>query len=99
MSKKPMKPVSLDDLATMKDRTRKDAPEGDSLGADFWATAKVVTPPEKKSIHLRVDDDVLAFFKKNGKGHLTRMNLVLRQYMQAQQKPAPSTNADRAPRE
>lgn len=44
---------------------------------------KVSTPKQpKKSIHLRVDADVLDFFKSKGKGHLTRMNDVLRSHME-----------------
>ena len=35
----------------------------------------------KKSVHLRVDPEVLDFFKSEGKGHLTRMNAVLRSYV------------------
>jgi uncharacterized protein (DUF4415 family) len=34
-------------------------------------------------VHLRVDADVLAWFKAQGRGHLTRMNAVLRAYMEA----------------
>lgn len=37
--------------------------------------------PRKTSIHLRVDADVLAEFKKQGKGYQTRMNEVLRKYV------------------
>lgn len=37
--------------------------------------------PVKKSISLRLDADVLAWFKCQGKGYQTRMNKVLRQYM------------------
>ncbi|MGL4296346.1 MAG: BrnA antitoxin family protein [Aestuariivirga sp.] len=31
---------------------------------------------------LRIDPDVLAFFKASGKGYQTRMNAVLRAYME-----------------
>jgi uncharacterized protein (DUF4415 family) len=37
----------------------------------------------KVSVHLRVDPDVFAWFKSKGKGHLTRMNAVLRAYYEA----------------
>ena len=62
--------------------TRADAPEIE-LGEHFWRRAKVVVPPGKTSVHLRVDADVLAWFKDQGRGHLTRMNAVLRAYMEA----------------
>jgi uncharacterized protein (DUF4415 family) len=62
--------------------TRADVPEIE-LDEDFWRHAQVVVPPGKSSIHLRVDTDVLAWFKVQGRGHLTRMNAVLRAYMEA----------------
>ena len=40
-------------------------------------------PRSKAAISLRVDRDVLAFFKKDGRGYQTRMNAVLRAYMEA----------------
>ena len=88
MAKKNIKNASLNDLQEMQKRGdlhhNANAPEGADLGADFWATAEVATPEVKKSVHLRVDADVLEFFKEGGKGHLTRMNAVLRRYMKAQ---------------
>ena len=63
--------------------TRADAPTL-SLGPDFWENARVVMSPGKSSIHLRVDTDVLEWFRAQGRGHLTRMNAVLRSFMEAQ---------------
>jgi uncharacterized protein (DUF4415 family) len=48
-----------------------------------WANVRLVAPQRKESIHLRVDPDVLAWFRKQGRGYLTRMNAVLRAYMEA----------------
>ena len=91
MAKKDIRTASLDELKAMRERGElfhdPDAPDGTDLGADFWATAEVINPAQKKSIHLRVDSDVLEFFKSSGKGHLTRMNAVLRRYMEAQIRP------------
>ena len=42
----------------------------------------------KTSVHLRVDHDVFEWFKHQGKGHLTRMNAVLRAYYEANRKKA-----------
>jgi uncharacterized protein (DUF4415 family) len=78
-----MKRVSLRDLEKLKGETRADAPEGPELGPEFWRNARIVEPRAKTSVHLRVDSDVLDFFKKQGKGHLTRMNAVLRAYVDA----------------
>ncbi len=50
------------------------------------ASLQVVMPKTKESISLRVDPDVLSFFKSYGKGYQTRMNAVLRAYMKTQDK-------------
>ena len=84
MTDKPMKTVSLDDLAALPDRTRPDAPEGPSLGPDFWKTAKVVFPDgPKERLTVRFDRDVVAWFKSQGRGYQTRMNAVLKAYVEA----------------
>lgn len=67
-----------------EDKTNPDAPEAESLGADFWRNARVVMPVGKTSVHLRLDSDIVEWFKANGKGHLTRMNAVLRSYVETQ---------------
>jgi uncharacterized protein (DUF4415 family) len=70
------------------DQTRRDAPRAESLGEDFWKSARVVLPPGKTSVHLRLDNDVVEWFRSRGKGHLTRMNAVLRAYVEAQKRSA-----------
>jgi uncharacterized protein (DUF4415 family) len=67
-----------------EDPTRADAPEAESLGAEFWKSARVVMPSGKTSVHLRLDSDVVDWFKARGKCHLTRMNAVLRAYVDTQ---------------
>jgi uncharacterized protein (DUF4415 family) len=66
------------------DRTSPSAPAAKSLGAEFWKAARVVAPTGKTSVHLRLDSDIVDWFKSHGKGHLTRMNAVLRTYVEAQ---------------
>jgi uncharacterized protein (DUF4415 family) len=46
-----------------------------------WADAVLVVPPRKKAISIRVDEDVLDYFKQQGSGYQRRMNAVLRSYM------------------
>ena len=65
--------------------TRPDAPEYE-LDEEFWQKARLVLPTGKKSVHLRLDEDVLDWFKAQGPRHLTRMNAVLRAYMEAHRK-------------
>lgn len=47
-----------------------------------WGDAVLVIPPKKKAISIRVDEDVLDYFKHEGAGYQRRMNAVLRSYMQ-----------------
>jgi uncharacterized protein (DUF4415 family) len=55
---------------------------------EFWKSAQVVVPPGKTSVHLRLDSDVVEWFQSNDKGLLTRMNAVLRAYVEAQKRRA-----------
>lgn len=60
------------------------APEGEKLGSEFWENAALVQPKGVTSVHLKLDPEVFAFFKRGGKGHLTRMQKVLKAYAEAQ---------------
>jgi len=51
--------------------------------ADAVAHKGLPVPPRKTQIALRVDDDVLAWFKAQGAGYQTRMNAVLRAFRDA----------------
>jgi uncharacterized protein (DUF4415 family) len=64
-------------------KTRASAPEAPPVGGGFWKRARIVMPPGKTSVHLRVDSDVFKWFKEQGEGHLTRMNAVLRSYVES----------------
>jgi uncharacterized protein (DUF4415 family) len=55
----------------------------DAVPLDFnWSDAVLVIPPKKKAISIRVDEDVLDYFKTDGAGYQRRINAVLRSYMQ-----------------
>jgi uncharacterized protein (DUF4415 family) len=59
----------------------------DAVPLDFdWSDAVLVIPPKKKAISIRVDEDVLDYFKQEGAGYQRRMNAVLRSYMQQKRK-------------
>ena len=60
-------------------------PDEDDVEVD-WTSAVLVRPPAKPMVSLRMDPEVLAFFKAGGKGYQTRINAVLRAYMEAQKK-------------
>ncbi|HUF71126.1 MAG TPA: BrnA antitoxin family protein [Longimicrobiales bacterium] len=55
----------------------------------FWRNAEILDPRhEKSTITMRVDDDVLDFFKRGGSGYQSRMNAVLRAYVYARRQKA-----------
>jgi len=58
-----------------------DSPE---LDEDFWANAKPVYPKGKKAISIRLDQEVIDFFKDQGKGYQSKINNVLRSYIETQ---------------
>lgn len=71
------------DALTDEDIAKAVAEDPDAAPLDIdWSTAKVYFPRPKHAMSLRIDPDVLAFFKATGKGYQTRMNGVLRSYMQ-----------------
>ncbi len=47
-----------------------------------WSKATIVYPQPKNAVSIRLDSDVLDFFKASGKGYQTRINAVLRHFMQ-----------------
>jgi uncharacterized protein (DUF4415 family) len=51
-----------------------------------WTRAELVMPRPRRSVHLRLDPEVVDFFKAGGKGHITRMQAVLRAYVDAQKR-------------
>jgi uncharacterized protein (DUF4415 family) len=51
------------------------------LPDDFWESASLVEPVPKRPISLRIDADVLQWFKAQGPRYQSRMNAVLRSFM------------------
>lgn len=64
-------------------KKRRADPDAPRPYAGWEKTVVAGLPRPKKSIHLRVDEDIFEFFKSQGRGHLTRMNTVLRTYVDA----------------
>ena len=74
------------DALTDEDIERAIAEDPDSappLDADWFRTAELVIPAAKAAISIRVDNDVMDWFKTHGRGWQTRMNAVLRAYAKA----------------
>jgi uncharacterized protein (DUF4415 family) len=56
------------------------------LDREWFKNAKLVMPERKQPVTLRLDKDVLEWFKAQGSRYQSRMNAVLRSYMQAHRK-------------
>lgn len=54
--------------------------------ATFWREAKVVFPHEKVHLSVRFDRDLVEWFRQKGTRYQTRMNAILRTYMEATRK-------------
>ena len=80
--------VGRADLSRLRQKTegeimRTSPPDLADLPADFWDHASLTVPVRKQAISLRVDEDVLEWFKQAGPRYQSRMNAVLRSFMQA----------------
>jgi uncharacterized protein (DUF4415 family) len=74
-------------LRSLNDREIRGAikkdPEARPTDASFWKKAKVVLPQPKQTVTMRLDADLLTWLRRQ-KGYQTRINAVLRTYMDAQ---------------
>lgn len=61
-----------------------------------WENAVLVVPPSKTPISIRLDADVLAFFREGGAGYQKRINAVLRSYMDHTRKRRAKRKSDAA---
>ena len=61
-------------------------PDAGVIPPGFWDNATVRLPENKQQITLRLDPDVIRWFKRAGKGYQSRMGAVLRSYVQAKRK-------------
>jgi uncharacterized protein (DUF4415 family) len=60
----------------------------DEEGEFDWSTVQVGIPGPKQQLTVRFDADIIDWFKAQGAGYQTRMNAVLRSYVEAQKKQA-----------
>lgn len=83
MTKRYEKPLTSKELAALPDSEidTSDIPELDDA---FWANAELRPPLTKSAISIRLDQDILEWFKSQGKGYQSRINAVLRAYYEAQ---------------
>ena len=65
------------------DEAARSDPDAQPTDDEFWKGAALVMPETKQPVSIRLDRDVLDWFRKDGRGYQTRMNAVLRSYMNA----------------
>lgn len=72
----------LNEIKSIKDENidYSDIPE---LDENFWKNMKPVYPKQKKAISIRLDQDIIDFFKLDGKGYQSKINNILRSYVEA----------------
>ncbi|MFN0166598.1 MAG: BrnA antitoxin family protein [Bryobacteraceae bacterium] len=63
---------------------RKDSDAAPEVDAAWFKSARVVMPQPKQAVSLRLDREVMEWFKKQGRGYQTRINAVLRAYVNSQ---------------
>lgn len=82
-----MSKVSKTDWKRLSDMDDKDIDTSDipELDDAFFQNAELKVPP-KQPVTLRIDSDVLVWFKTQGQGYQTRINKLLRAYMESQQR-------------
>ncbi len=57
-------------------------PDAHATDEEFWKNAKVVWPTRKEIVTMRLDADLLRWFRQQ-RGYQTRINAILRAYMSA----------------
>jgi len=80
---------SRTDLARVQSKTAEELerdiasdPDFSDVPEDWYESAKAVMPTPKKLLSLRLDSDVVDWFKQQGPGYQTRINAVLRAFVQ-----------------
>jgi uncharacterized protein (DUF4415 family) len=66
--------------AEIEARVASDTDEADMVMD--WANATVDLPQPKAVLNMRIDREVLDYFRRTGKGYQSRINAVLRSYVE-----------------
>jgi len=83
MKKRYDKPLTPTQIAAIKDDDI-DFSDIPPLDQEFWKTARVRwSSHAKKQLTMRLDADIVDWFKSQGKGYQTRMNAVLRSFYES----------------
>ena len=77
--------IDLSRIKKMKDSSidYSDISETDKM---FWADAEIIFPSKKIHLSIRLDNDIIEWFKQYGTGYQTKINRVLRSYINTMRK-------------
>jgi len=83
MTQRYKKELSLEDLAALPD-DQIDLSDSPELDENFWKNARLVMPEGKEKVSIRLDKDILQWFRaQKDRGYQSRINAVLRAYVEA----------------
>jgi uncharacterized protein (DUF4415 family) len=85
----PIKPLNRELIGMSDEEAERRAaadPDAGAIPPGFWDQATVRPPPNKQQITLRLDPEIIGWFKRTGKGYQSRMGAVLRSYVEAKRK-------------
>ena len=68
--------------ADIRKAVRADSEAAPIASAEWFRLARLVEPKPKKAVSIRLDEDILKWFRRQGRGYQTRMNAVLRAYVE-----------------
>jgi uncharacterized protein (DUF4415 family) len=75
-------PLRLDEALTQEEIEARFAADPDEAGTVIdWDSATIEMPQPKATLNMRIDRDVLDYFRQTGKGYQTRNNAILRSYV------------------
>ena len=75
--------VSRTNITKLRQKNDKNINYEDSPATtkEFWKNAEVFMPQHKVHISLRLDEDIIHYFKEEGKGYQSRINAILKSYI------------------
>ena len=52
----------------------------------IWDNIEIIKTPLKKAIYIKLDEEILQYLQSQGKGYQTKINEILRSYVEYEKK-------------